>query len=250
MRRIILALIMLFCLNAAGCSRADTEDPNRLTGIFTPVFSSSISSADTVQFSRIQPMEDGYALVMEESNYPNRKNGENIWETVSIVNINETGEITGSIPLGMEWFENDYVAGERGVYLFNRDTEGYKLYHIDWNGEILHTADTADFRPGSANSQTPQTITYMSELPVRETEAGLAIVWGKRCILLDENLVLTGEIELPGKGDTVFTEGDTLWISYEEKGVRMLGRAEDGVLGHCLQYTVPDGNVRPIYPGW
>ena len=89
---------------------------------------------------------------------------------------------------------------------------------------LIVQADSAAFKPGSASTLTPEAATVMTAMPLAETEEGLAVVWGKRCILLDDTFTKTGEIELPGNGDMVFAEDGTLWLTYVEKGVRKYRR--------------------------
>ena len=230
MRKVLLLFMMLFCLCLiTGCGRTDADDPNILRGIYSPVFA-NLGTEETRNAAGIVTWEDGYAVLLHEDNYRTRKGDEPYREGLQILHLDKNGAVTETIPVELERYGIHYSTGERGVYTCILGEDGYELLQIGWDGSVLHRVNMAEFKPGSASSLTPEAATIQSELPIRETEDGLAIVWGKRCVLLDESLTLTGEVELPGKGDTVFAEGEVLWLSYEEKGIRMLGKAEDGII--------------------
>jgi len=224
--KIILCLLLVF-LTGCGVQEAD---PNRLTGIYAPVLA-DIGTELTAGASGIYPLEDGYGYVLFEHNLDTRSQDEPYRKTLTLFRTDETGAVISEVPLPeLGSAAGHYIPGEKGIYTFSRTENGYELFLIGWDGSVVQHVDSADFKPGSANTQVPEAGTLLTPMPLTETGNGLAIVWGKRCVLLDETFTETGEIELPGKGDMVFAEGDTLWLTYLEDGIRTLGKAEDGVI--------------------
>jgi len=220
-------LLPLLCILITGCGRTEPEDSNILRGIYAPA-PAVFGTSDTMNATGIYPMEDGYACALYESNLDSITVGDTLRQKLTIV-LWKDGETT-EIPVELTDYGTDYAVGERGIYTFALTENGRELFHIGWDGTVLHRVDSAVFKPGSARSLEPEAACIRMEMPVRETENGLAIVWGKKCVLLDTALQEIGGIDLPGDGDTVFVEGDVLWLSYTEKGVRMLGKAVDGII--------------------
>ncbi|MBR5446309.1 MAG: hypothetical protein IKV57_09300 [Clostridia bacterium] len=217
-----------FCLLITGCGKTPEADPNRLTHVYAPIVESR--NEWLMSSSGIWTAGDGYGYVYT---YDNMKSGE-AWEHgIHMVLTDSTGEILSDEPMEFTRSIHNFAVGDDGVYFFYLSSEkdvGYVLHRVGWDGSMT-LSPTGEWKPGSASSTIPESlITANPDLPLTETEDGIAVVWGKRCVLLDEDLQPTGEIELPGQGDMVFAEDDILWITYKTKEGRALGKAEDGVL--------------------
>ncbi|MBQ8642726.1 MAG: hypothetical protein IJ480_10990 [Clostridia bacterium] len=252
--RKMLCLLAIVCLLFTGCGGKETEDPNCLTHVYAPVVESQDERLNAS--SGIWPVEDGYGYVY---NYDNRKSGE-AWESgLRMVKTDREGNIVSDETLEITGYVNDYAVGDLGVYVcYHSDRSvGYVLTRFGWD-DTMTVSPVSDWKPGSANTNAPEALTMESGIPLTETEDGIALIWGKRCVLLDENLTAAGEIELPGQGDTVCAEDDVLWITYKSEDGRALGKAEDGVLTEIC--ALPDRfqgqnqyNWRPVIgcaDGW
>ncbi len=226
-KHILLLVFTLLCLCCTGCS-GETENTNLLTNIFTPVFP-EVSLENATSVSDIRETDDGYRYVVFQSNLRTVTTGETITETYTIYETDRQGNVTGEIPLTPDIASCDAITtGERGIYDIILE-DSYMFYHIGWDGETIAKIDCSEIRP-KGGSNTPETSTPGIGYPLAETSDGIALCWGKVCLLLDENLTLTGEIPLPGTGENVFWEKDTLWLVFQENGRRVLGKAVDGAI--------------------
>ncbi len=219
-----LLLLFLFC---TGC-KEETDNPNVLTNIYTPVFT-ELSLENATSVSDIRETDDGYRYVSFASNRQTMGVGDKVTETFAIYETDKTGAVTKEIPLDPNTASyNCITTGERGIYSIVLE-DSYMFYHIDWEGNTVAKIDCSDIRP-KGGTNTPTTSNLGMGYPLAETSDGIALVWGKVCLLLDENLALTGEIPLPGTGENVFCEKDTVWLVYQEEGRRVLGKVTDGAV--------------------
>ena len=245
--RKLLWILAGVCLLAAGCGKTEEENPNLLTHVYAPIVESQDERLNAS--SGIWPVGEGYGYVY---NYDNRKSGE-AWEHgLQMVITDGKGNVLSDQAVdGVAYphFINDFAVGDNGVYVFYPGSEkyAYVIARLGWDGSVTEMP-VSDWKPGSANTNIPEALTMESDIPLTETEDGVAVVWGKRCVLLDENLTAVGEIELPGQGDMVFAEDDCLWITYKTKEGRALGRAEEGVFTEIC--ALPERFQDPIQVNW
>ena len=147
-------LLPLLCILITGCGRTEPEDPNILRGIYAPA-PAVFGTSDTMNATGIYPMEDGYACALYESNFDSITVGDTLRENLTIV-LWKDGETT-EIPVELTDYGTDYAVGERGIYTFALTENGRELFHIGWDGTVLHRVDSAAFKPGSARSLEPET---------------------------------------------------------------------------------------------
>ncbi len=230
-------LILLTCLLGTGCGQ-EGADPNLLTNIFAPVFP-EIAVENATSVSQIQQTEKGYRYAISCDNARTRVGDEPIVQTYTIYDTDEDGVITRETPVDPDYTSyNAITSGQRGMYTIILENRDYVLCHLDWEGNVVSKVSCGDIRP-KGGTNTPETANLMGGYPLVETDEGLALCWGKICLLLNESLALTGEIPLPGTGQNVYFEDGTLWLVYEEGGGRALGQVKDGEI--TASYPFPEG---------
>lgn len=220
---VLLPLLLISC---------GTKEPNDniLTGLYAPVLE-ELGTENTTKASAMVPYGDGYAFVRIDQD-------ESYQESMTIVHVDAKGQQT-EIPVKMERYGNTYKAGERGVYTFVLSGNNqYDLVMIGWDGTVLAQENISANKPGSATTTTPQAATILTSLPLAETEDGLVLTWGKALLYLDRELHHIETIDLPGQGDMVFADGDTIWVSYTEGNARTLGKVQDKTL--VESYPMPE----------
>lgn len=226
MKRKLLVALCILAICLISCQKNEANE-NLLTGIYAPVLS-ELGRDDTTVASAMVPVADGYAFVMKSMD-------EEYNESLTILQLDENGQ-QREIPVDVERFSNAYMAGQRGIYSFVlAEKSTYMLQWIGWDGTVIAQENISDHKPASATTQTPKSTTNLLSLPMAETEEGLVLTWGKALLYLDKDLQCTDTVELPGQGDMVFVEDSTIWVSYTEKNVRMLGKVQD----HALVESFP-----------
>ena len=219
--------IFLLCLTAmlflAGCGK--TENTGIITGIFAPV-TENILPDSVVRTSGLWPVEDGYACLWYTSP-SNPAEGQESDYKLAFTHMDREGSILRELSLPAVSPDKTYAC-DSGVYFAALDPESgdTMLIRYSWEGE--KTASVSLDTLGVSLPQNSHT------LLMTETPEGIAYMYGKSCLLLDDQLTETGRITLPGSGLGVYQDGETLWVAYTEKGVKTIARTEGSAVAESF----------------
>ncbi len=245
MRRFhLFAILAGICLLCSGCGRGEAS--NLLTHVFTSVLP-EIGVENAVSVSHIQQTDDGYRYALYCDNSRTRAGDEPYEESFTIYETDKDGSVTKETPVEPDAASyNAITTGQRGIYTIVLENRDYVFCHLDWDGSTVAKVSCGNIRP-KGGTNTPETFNPAAGYPLAEMDEGLALCWGKTCLLLDESLALTGEIPLPGNGENAFYDHGNLWLVYEEGGSRVLGRVENGALTDTYPFPASFEGISRFY---
>lgn len=224
---LILTLVFLF----TGCQKTDAPPPEAL---YTPMFYREGSTRSPGVFS--VGAEEFYTEVSVSDTRPQQ-----VVFTSYTPDGNPASETSFPLPEDARQIPHACL-GERGVYLIHKggfDSDPYYFSLYDREGNLLQSIPLASVRPEMVTSHYPNEDLrhFQYNLPMTETDDGIAMLWGNYILFLKEDLTVDTTLKLPTSKAALYNDNG-LKLVYNDNGKGLLA----DVTGDGLKITakLPD----------